>query len=91
MHEMTAALGLGKLGKHIKEIPKLSVKDLWGQSESPVAASFDLIPSLAIEAEEPLSQPSLRVRHEAKTPVLQVGRPGAKKQSLNFNHRPWSA
>lgn len=72
---MTAALGLGKLGKHIKEIPKISVKDLWGQHESPLAAQAELIPSLALDADEPLSPRSVRVRDEAKQAVLQVVSP----------------
>ena len=61
---------LGKLGKHIKEIPALSVKDFWRQPSANPNAGQELAPEL--DAEEPLSPRSVQVRIEAKQAVLQV-------------------
>ena len=69
---MAAALGLGKLSKHIKEIPTLSVKDFWRQSDAPAAADGGAPQPVDFDDDQPLSPRSMQVRDEAKQAVLQV-------------------
>ena len=88
---MAAALGLSKLGKHIKDIPTVSVKGLWRQADSTAATELQ-IPALPdFEQEQPLSPHSVAVRDEAKQATLQVRLFGAQEVSTRPLQTGWKA
>ena len=69
---MTSAYGLSKLSKHIKDIPTLSVKDLWRQPAPLSTSAPALEPLVDLNIEQPLSPHALQVQDEAKQATLQV-------------------